>query len=291
MVTNHNKSEVRNPKSELVDPMQPISAKVVKTGIDTYDTFTVTLIPDNGADSFPFAPGQFNMLYAFGTGEVPISISGDPAKPQKLIHTIRNVGAVTQALSRLKSGDTVGIRGPFGNSWPVEEAKGKDVIIVTGGIGLAPLRPAIYHLLRHRKQYHKLMLLYGARTPADLLYLEEVQQWRSRFDFEVQVTVDKADEQWHGHVGVVTTLFPKITFTPQDTIAMVCGPEIMMRFTITELQKREVPDANIYISMERNMKCGIGYCGHCQCGPVFICKDGPVFNYPKIKPFFGKREL
>lgn len=282
---------LNNQKSEMVDPMLPQLAKVVKTQVDTYDTFTVTLIPQNGVDTFSFAAGQFNMMYVFGVGEVPISISGDPAKPKKLIHTVRKVGAVTQALSRLKPGESVGIRGPFGSNWPVEEAKNKDVIIITGGIGLAPLRPAIYHLLQHRSQYQKIILLYGARTPADLLYLEEVKQWRSRLDFEVQVTVDKGDEQWHGHVGVVTTLFPRVTFTPQNTVAMVCGPEIMMRFTITELQKREVPDANIYISMERNMKCGIGNCGHCQCGPVFICKDGPVFNYSRIKPFFGKREL
>ena len=282
---------LNNQKSEMVDPMLPQLAKVVKTQVDTYDTFTVTLIPQNGVDTFPFAAGQFNMMYVFGVGEVPISISGDPAKPKKLIHTVRKVGAVTQALSRIKLGESVGIRGPFGTSWPVEEAKNKDVIIVTGGIGLAPLRPAIYHLLQHRNQYHKIILLYGARTPADLLYLEEVKQWRSRFDFEVQVTVDKGDEQWHGHVGVVTTLFPRVTFSPQNTVALVCGPEIMMRFTITELQKREVSDENIYVSMERNMKCGVGNCGHCQCGPVFICKDGPVFNYSRIKPFFGKREL
>lgn len=283
----------------MKDPMQPQLAKVVKTQRDTYDTFTLTLAPQNDlsqvesreSPGFPFVPGQFNMLYVFGAGEVPISFSGDPAKPKKLIHTIRNVGTVTQALNQLKSGDMVGIRGPFGNNWPIEEAKSKDVVIIAGGIGIAPLRPAIYQFLRHRNLYHKVILLYGARSPEDLLYLDEVQQWRGRFDCEVLVTVDKGNEQWYGYVGVVTTLFPKVTFLPENTIAMVCGPEIMMRFTIIELQKREVPDANIYISMERNMKCGVGYCGHCQCGPVFMCKDGPVFNYPKIKPIFGKREL
>jgi len=273
------------------EPMQPELAKVIRTQSDTYDTFTLTLAAENGRDKFSFAAGQFNMLYVFGVGEVPISISGDPAKTKKIIHTIRKVGAVTQALGKLKSGDKVGIRGPFGTNWPTEEARSKDVLIIAGGIGLAPLRPAIYHLLRYRNLYNKVILLYGARSPADLLYHEEVQQWRGRFDFDVEVTVDRGDEQWHGHVGVVTTFFPKITFLPENTMVMVCGPEIMMRFTIIELQKREVPDANIYLSMERNMKCGIGFCGHCQCGPVFICKDGPVFNYPKIKPFFGKREL
>lgn len=278
-------------KSEIIDPMQPQLAKVLKIQPDTYDTFTMTLIPQNGVDAFPFASGQFNMMYVFGVGEVPISISGDPGKPKKLVHTVRKVGAVTQALCSLKPEDYVGIRGPFGTNWPLEEAQGKDVIIVTGGIGLAPLRPTIYHLLRYRNLYHKIILLYGARTPADLLYLDELQQWRSRLDFEVLVTVDQGNEQWHGAVGVVTTLFPKISFQPENTIAMVCGPEIMMRFAVIELQKRGVPDTNIYLSMERNMKCGVGLCGHCQCGPVFICKDGPVFNYTKLKPFFGKREL
>ncbi|MCX7919697.1 MAG: FAD/NAD(P)-binding protein [bacterium] len=273
------------------DLFSPQLAKVTRVYQDTYDTVTLELSLQNSQKTFTFFPGQFNMLYVFGVGEVPISISGDPNKPKRLVHTIRKVGPVTNALGVLKPGDYLGVRGPFGSKWPVELAYGKDVVIVTGGIGLAPLRPAIYQILKQRKLYHRFILLYGARTPNDLLYLEELQQWRGRFDFEVLVTVDRGNEQWHGSVGVVTTLFPKISFEPENTIAMICGPEIMMRFTIVELQKREVPDSNIYISMERNMKCGIGFCGHCQCGPLFICKDGPVFNYAQIKPHFGKREL
>jgi NAD(P)H-flavin reductase len=299
MVQNKLKSEIRNPKSEIVDPMLPLLAKVARIQSDTHDTFTLTLVLENGLSrpessgkvQFSFAAGQFNMTYVFGVGEIPISISGDPGKPNKLVHTIRKVGAVTQALSQLKPGETVGIRGPFGSGWPLIEARSKDVVIIAGGIGLAPLRPAIYHLLRYRNQYNKVILLYGARTPTDLLYLEEVQQWRGRFDFDVYVTVDRGAPQWYGQVGVVTALFPKISFLPENTLAFICGPEIMMRFTIIELLKREMPEGNIYLSMERNMKCGAGYCGHCQCGPVFICKDGPVFNYLRIKPFFGKREL
>ena len=283
--------EINNYKFEIVDPMQPQLAKVIKIQADTHDTFTLNLAPQTQPAELNFTAGQFNMLYVFGGGEVPISISGDPSKPKKLVHTIRKVGSVTKALCALKPGDYVGIRGPFGTNWPLEEARSKDIVIVAGGIGLAPLRPAIYYLLHHRNLYHKVILLYGARTPADLLYLDELQQWRSRFDFEVLVTVDRGSEEWHGMVGVVTTLFPKISFQPENTLAMIVGPEIMMRFTIVELQKREVPDSSIYISMERNMKCGIGFCGHCQCGPVFICKDGPIFNYAKIKPIFGKREL
>lgn len=275
----------------MQDPMEPQLAKVMRVQQETYDTYTITATPHNGAKFMPFTPGQFNMLYAFGIGEVPISISGDPSKPAKLIHTIRSVGAVSSALCKMKPGNIFGVRGPYGIHWPVEQAQGKDVVIITGGIGLAPLRPAIYHLLQYRDHYNKIIILYGARTPKDLLYPQELQLFRGRFDMEVVVTVDKGDAQWRGHVGVVTTLFSRVSFSPSNTIAMICGPEVMMRFTIIELQKYEVPDDCIYLSMERNMKCGIGFCGHCQFEGVFVCKDGPVFNYPKIKPFFGKREI
>jgi NAD(P)H-flavin reductase len=253
-------------------------------------TLTLDLAaPDAG--SFAFAPGQFNMLYVWGVGEVPISISGDPARPQTLTHTIRAVGPVSEALCRLPRGATVGVRGPYGNHWPVEAAVGSDVVVAAGGIGLAPLRPVLYHLLAQRAGYGNVVLLYGARTPQYLLYTGELARWRGRFDLEVGVTVDKATDGWQGHVGTVTTLIPKAGFDPAHTVAFVCGPEIMMRFTIRELQSRGVPDERIYISMERNMKCAIGLCGHCQLGPFFICKDGPVFAYSAIKEWFGKREV
>jgi NAD(P)H-flavin reductase len=258
---------------------------------ETWDTFTITLTPIGGGDSFSFAPGQFTMLYVFGVGEVPISISGDPALLQTLVHTIRAVGTVTRALSQLKRGDVVGVRGPFGSYWPVEEARGNDVVIVAGGIGLAPLRPVLFHLLAHRNSYGRIILLYGARTPQDLLYASELEHWRGRFDLEVEVTVDHAMDAWRGHVGVVTTFIAKAPFDPFSTVAMICGPEVMMRFTVLELQKRGVQAENIFVSMERNMKCAIGFCGHCQFGPTFICKDGPVFRYDRIQPWFGKREI
>jgi NAD(P)H-flavin reductase len=258
---------------------------------ETYDTFTFELEPRNKTRTFSFVPGQFNMLYVFGVGEVPISISGDPAKSEKLVHTTRAVGTVTNAMWKLRSGDLLGVRGPFGTGWPVEEAKGRDVVIVTGGLGLPPLRPSVYQLLSRKQEYGKLVLLYGARTPEDIVYGQEIEQWRKRSDLAVDVTVDRATGQWRGNVGVVTTLIPKATFDPTNAIAMVCGPEIMMRFTIAELERRGIPDESIYFSMERNMKCGFGFCGHCQFGPFFVCKDGPVFRYDRVKRFFGRGEI
>jgi NAD(P)H-flavin reductase len=236
-------------------------------------------------------PGQFNMLYVFGVGEVPISISGDPEDSSALQHTTRAVGTVTKALQRLKKGGTVGIRGPFGSQWPVDQARGCDCVIVTGGIGLAPLRPALYSLLAHRERYRKIVLLYGARSPEDILYRRELERWRSKLDLDVHVTVDRAGSDWRGTVGVVPTLVRRVRFDPSNTTAMVCGPEVMMRFTLRELESRGVEDRQIYLSMERNMKCAVGFCGHCQFGPTFICKDGPVFRFDRIAAIFGKVEV
>ena len=271
------------------DPMMPVLWHVKRRVKNTSDTFTMELT--GVGREMRFAPGQFNMLYAFGVGEVPISISGDKAKPMKLVHTIRSVGTVTQALGRLRAGAVVGVRGPFGTSWPTDEARGKDVVIVAGGIGLAPLRPAIYEILANRANYGKVIVLYGARTPEDILFADELISWGGGTGIETHVTVDRALRNWYGHVGVVTSLFRQITFDSSNTVAMVCGPEIMMRFTITELQNRGTPTGRIYVSMERNMKCALGFCGHCQYGPDFICKDGPVFRFDKIEPYFRKREI
>jgi NAD(P)H-flavin reductase len=275
----------------LADPMRPELYRVQRSRNDTADTFTLDLEPQPGVATSSFAAGQFNMLYVFGVGEVPISISGDPTQPQTLVHTTRAVGMVTQAIRALKRGATLGVRGPFGSHWPVEACIGKDVVLVAGGIGLAPLRPVIYQLLAQREQYGNVVLLYGTRTPADILYPRQLAQWRARFDLDVDITVDRASDTWRGNVGVVTKLIPKAAFDPMDTVAMICGPEVMMRFTIMELVKLGLPEEDIFVSMERNMKCAIGFCGHCQFGPSFICKEGPVLRYDQIKHWFGIREL
>jgi NAD(P)H-flavin reductase len=270
--------------------MVPCPYEVGRITRETKDTFTLIMRPAEGP-AMTFRPGQFNMLYAFGIGEVPISISGDPEKPEPLVHTIRAVGAATRALCSAKRGTVLGVRGPYGTPWPLEEARGKDVVIVAGGVGLAPVRPIIYHLLAHRREYGRLALLYGARTPADFLYRRELHEWRGRFDINVEVTVDHAAGQYIENVGVVTTLVAGADFDPDETVAFVCGPEIMMRFSVLELKERGVPAENIYISMERNMKCAIGLCGHCQFGPSFVCKDGPVFRYTEAERFFVIREV
>ncbi len=275
--------------SKMTNPMQPVWCRVVERRQENDDTFTLTLTPPGGTDGF--AAGQFNMLYLFGVGEIPISISGDPAESDTLVHTTRRVGTVTRAMGKLKTGDLLGVRGPFGAAWPIEEARGHDVLLVAGGIGLAPLRPALYQLLAQRDDFGRIVLLYGARTQEDLLYRPELEQWRGRFDLEIFVTVDRATGDWHGNVGVVTTLIPHAPFNPGTSIAMVCGPEVMMRFTVQALRKRGVNADRIYLSLERNMKCAVGACGHCQFGPFFICRDGPVFRYDRVEPFLGIWEV
>jgi len=274
------------------DPMRPELHRVQRRRKDTHDTFSLELEASHGVETpWSFAAGQFNMLYVFGVGEVPISISGDPTQPQTLVHTTRAVGPVTKAIQALKPGDTLGVRGPFGTSWPVDACAGQDVVLVAGGIGLAPLRPVIYQLLAQRELYGNIVLLYGTRTPADILYRRQLAQWRARFDMSVDITVDRATDTWRGNVGVVTKLIPNAPFDPLDTVAMICGPEVMMRFTVAALLKRDLAADQMFVSMERNMKCAIGFCGHCQFGPSFICKDGPVMRYDQVVPWFGIREF
>jgi NAD(P)H-flavin reductase len=273
------------------DPMLPTPYRVQRVRKETHDTATCELVSTDHSTIRPFAAGQFNMVYLFGVGEVPISISGDPTKPNPLVHTVRAVGAVTKAMAQLKRGEVVGVRGPFGSAWPVEEAVGNDVVLVAGGIGLAPLRSALLQLLAQRHRYGRIILLYGARTPPDLLYVRDLEHWRGHFDLDVEVTVDSATDSWRGSVGVVTRFLARASFDPLNTLAMICGPEVMMRFTIRELHTRGVTDDNIFISMERNMKCAVGFCGHCQFGPTFMCKDGPVLRYDRMLPWFGRREV
>jgi NAD(P)H-flavin reductase len=274
------------------DPMMPQLVRISKLVWETEHVYTIYLTPNEIMEGgFKFLPGQFNMLYVYGTGEAAISISSSPFKPHTLVHTIHKVGTVTSSLSKLKKGDYVGLRGPFGSSWPVGTAIGKDVCILAGGIGLAPLRPVIYTLLKNRKEYGRIYILYGARSPQDLLYRVELEQWGKLFDIEVHVTVDRGDQSWKGNIGVVSNLLTYIDFDKNNTISMVCGPEIMMKYTVEDLFEKGIPEENVYLSLERNMKCAVGLCGHCQFGPKFICKDGPVFSYPEVSSLFGRKEI
>lgn len=272
-------------------PMIPEPWRVERVRRETRDTFTAELSPANGRRGFPFEPGQFNMLYAFGVGEVPISISGDPGRTERIVHTTRAVGAVTRAMARLRRGDVLGLRGPFGSRWPVDDFEGSDVVLVAGGIGLAPLRPALYRILARRGEFGRVALLYGTRTPGDILYLKELELWRGRFDLDVKITVDRGTGAWRGNVGVVTRLISRAAFDPASAVALVCGPEIMMRFSVAELGQRGIPAERLFVSMERNMKCALGLCGHCQFGADFICKDGPVFPFSRVEPLLRIREV
>jgi NAD(P)H-flavin reductase len=275
----------------VADPMQPAPFRVRRLHRDLADTFTMDLEPVGARRACEFKPGQFNMLYVFGKGEVPISNSGDPARQDFFVHTTRAVGPVSRALTTLKKGDPVGVRGPFGNTWPLDQAAGGDLVIVAGGVGLAPLRPVIYHVIKRRRQFKRVAVLYGARSAADLLYRKELEKWRGRLDLEVLVTVDRASDDWRGSLGVVTGLIPKLSFPLKEATSFICGPEIMMRFTTRELAASGVREDRQYVSLERNMKCGVGLCGHCQWGPLFVCKDGPVFRLDKISHLLWQREV
>lgn len=275
----------------IADPMLPYTAVVREIKPESYGISTFFLSAADPAQHVrPFQPGQFNMIHLPAFGEVAISISSDPATPELMGHTIRYAGGVTRALGRLKVGDTVGLRGPYGNGWPVDQCRGKDLLIVTGGIGMAPLRPVILHAMRNRDAYGRVVVLYGGRTPQDLLYPDEFDRWRDG-GVELYVSVDRADETWTGQVGVIPMTFYKIRLEHRNTVVFTCGPEIMMRFVIFEALARRIPKDAIYVSMERNMKCAIGVCGHCQLGPTFICKNGPVLKYSTIEPFFGREDF
>jgi len=274
----------------LLDPFVPQVYRVNGVRRELFDTVTLELKPVSGSRP-SFEPGQFNMLYVFGVGEVPISMSGNCADEARFVHTVRDVGAVSGAIAKLEPGAMIGVRGPFGTSWPVTAAEGSDVVIIAGGLGIAPLRPAIYDILANRRRYGRVAILVGSRNPKDLLYRLELEEWRRRLDIDIEVTVDHADADWRGNVGVVPGLIPRAAFDPEETVALVCGPEVMIRFTVSALRDAGVASERIYLSMERNMKCAVGLCGHCQFGPAFICKDGPVMRYDKIGEIFAVREL
>jgi len=272
------------------DPFLPQPYRVERRRRELAGTVTLELAPLSGSRP-ACAPGQFNMLYAFGVGEVAISLSGDPAGQATFVHTVRDVGAVSGALARLEPGATLGLRGPFGSGWPMDAAEGADVLFIAGGLGLAPLRPAILAVLAHRERYGRVAILVGSRSPAEILYRRELERWRRRLDIQVEVTVDHAGAAWCGHVGVVPGLVARADFEPRDALAMVCGPEVMMRFTASALLAAGVAAERIHLSMERNMKCAIGLCGHCQFGPAFVCKDGPVMRFDRIAGILAVPEI
>lgn len=270
------------------DPMVPVPARVLGVRGETADTVTLTLGAPAG---YTFLPGQFNMLYVFGVGEVPISLSGDPGRAGELVHTVRGVGAVSRALAGVREGGVVGVRGPFGSGWPLEEVAGGDLVLIAGGLGLAPLRPVVYHILRRRGDFGRVVLVVGARSPEELLYRDELEGWGTEGELEVLATVDRAPVGWGGRVGVAPALLPALGFASGRTTFFVCGPEVMMRFTVRALHRLGVADERIHLSMEHNMKCAVGFCGHCQYGPNFICMDGPVLRFDRIRWLFWPREV
>ena len=279
-------------ESAHTDPAVPRFYRVVSRREDTHDTVTVELAaPDDPLAAF--APGQFAMLTAFGIGEVPISLSGlggGDGLALRLGHTLRAVGAVTRALCAARPGQLIGVRGPFGTGWDLPSAAGHDLVLVAGGIGLAPLRPVLLAALGDRSNYGRLVLLVGTRTPADLLYTDELEAWRAR-GVEVAVTVDRPDDGWHGNVGVVTSLLEPAALAARKTTAFVCGPEIMMRYAADGLIALGVPAHRIRVSLERTMRCGAGWCGHCQLGPLLLCRDGPVVTHDRATDLLRIREL
>lgn len=229
-------------------------------------------------------PGQFVEVSAFGIGEAPISVSSSPSKKGSFELCIRQVGTLTNVLKRYEKGDTLGIRGPFGKGYPMDKLYGKDILIVAGGIGLVPLRSLINFVLDNRKEFGRLIILYGAKSPSELLFKDEIDAWQERDDVELHVTVDQGDESWKGNVGVITTLIPELELDLNRTIAAITGPPIMYKFVVMSLKSKQLPDSHIYLSLERRMKCGVGKCGHCQINGVYCCQEGPVFNYTDIKP-------
>jgi NAD(P)H-flavin reductase len=278
-----------------VAPNDPFAAYVAtirsihpeSRGIDTY---ALELDDPDARQRYRFQPGQFNMLYLPGIGEAAVSISSDPNRPQTLLHTIRAVGNVTRALGRMRAGDRIFVRGPFGSAWPIADCRGSDLVIAAGGLGLPPLRPAIYEIIRRRGEFGQVSLLYGARTPVDLLFQDEYEGWRDA-GIDVRVTVDIGSAAWQGPIGVVPSLLEQVRLDGQRTRLLTCGPEIMMRFVIYEALSRGIAADHAFLSIERNMNCAVGFCGHCQLGPVFVCKEGPVFSFQRMQPFLNVEDF
>jgi NAD(P)H-flavin reductase len=276
-----------------MDSWMPAPARILDVRQENFNTYTfrTQLVDDELRRQYRFVPGQFNMLYSPGVGEAAISISSHPGHTETLEHTIRKVGSVTRTIERLGKGALIGLRGPFGHGWPLEEMAGKDVVVVAGGIGIAPLRPVVYWLLDHRDQYNRVMLLYGCRTAEDRVFAGELEQWDRGGAIEVLVTVDNATGGWIGPVGPVLHLLQRIKVSAAQTTVLVCGPKILNRVAAWNFLQLHVPPERVYVSLERNMNCGFGRCGHCQFGANFVCTDGPVFCFADIAEIFPKEDV
>lgn len=258
---------------------------------ETKDLFTLRLrLTDaNLQDAFEFEPGQFNMLYLYGIGEIPISIVSDPACSQIIEHTIRVVGRVTQAMNNLKAGDRIGLRGPFGRGWPMLECRHKDIVIVTGGLGCAPSVSVINYIAQRRENFARLNIIQGVKHSADFIWKARYDKWRKLPDTKILLAADVGESLWPWHVGPVNQLFDQLEFDTDKVVIMICGPEGLMHVVCNHMLDNNVPAKQIYLSMERNMQCAVGHCGHCQYGSQFICKDGPVFSYDKIRHLFSHK--
>lgn len=276
-----------------MDSWMPLPARVLGVREENFNTRTYTLefVDEHTRAAYRFQPGQFNMIYAPGVGEAAISVSSDAEDTRTLAHTIRLVGGVTRSIDRVGPGGIVGLRGPFGRGWPLHEVIGRDVVVMGGGIGLAPLRPVVYWLLKHRERCRRVVLLYGCRTPQDRVYADELEEWEKTGAIDVLVTVDNATGEWTGPVGVVTALMRRIKVNADRTVVMVCGPRILNRVAAWNFLQLHVPAAHVYVSLERNMNCGFGRCGHCQYGAKFVCRDGPVFSFAEIEDIFAAEEV
>jgi NAD(P)H-flavin reductase len=276
-----------------IDAMMPVAARIEAVREENFNTrtFRIRIVDEDIRRIYRWSPGQFNMLYVHGIGEAAISISSDCESPEELEHTIRVVGSVTRGIMRLGEGGIIGLRGPFGQGWPLRHMEGHDLVIVGGGIGLAPLRPVVYHVLRHRSRFRRVILLYGCRTPADRLYARELEGWTEGGSIDVLVTVDNATPGWVGPVGMVTKLLQRIKVNAERTSVLVCGPRMLNRVAAWSFLQLHVPPEQVYLSLERNMHCGFGRCGHCQYGAKFVCKDGPVFCFSDIADIFAQEEI
>jgi sulfhydrogenase subunit gamma (sulfur reductase) len=277
----------------MADPHVPYEALVVERVQESPTVFTLRLrLTDPYAHgAYRFAPGQFNMLALYGVGEVPISIVSDPEDDQLFDHTVRAIGRVSKGLAELQAGDRLGIRGPYGRGWPLADAQGRDIAIITGGLGCAPTVAAINYVLRRRASYGRLTVVQGVKHSDDLLWRERYRLWAQQPETQVLIAADQAGPAWPWHVGAVTELFDQATIDASRTVALLCGPEGLMRVAIRYLRDRGIGSEDIWLSMERSMHCAMGLCGHCQLGPVFVCKDGPVFRYADVEPWLGIRGL